>query len=262
MTIPPPAADETTRGHVIWHSSDEDSGPDVGLSLGLGNGMMLWLGEMSNRALEEAEIDLSRYSDGWWLTLYQPGKTTIIGAVPDSYEARDAFDEIAAVVRSAAGQSITSPQDTRPTPSGDGLVEALPRRLPDAVIEACAEAHFGKRRARAAGGARGIAMTVAGRDYSWRDMMGHIWPVIRQALAHHTPVCRDSEEGGWRPIETAPRDGTAVLLWFPKRYQGNGGLSWGCFIGGDCLDSRAIRDNDASHWMPMPAAPPKDPDHV
>jgi hypothetical protein len=83
----------------------------------------------------------------------------------------------------------------------------------------------------------------------------------RQALAHHTPVCRDSEEGGWRPIETAPR-GTAVLLWFPKRYQGNGGVSWGCFIGGDWLDSRAIRDNDASHWMPMPAAPLKDPDHV
>jgi hypothetical protein len=162
----------------------------------------------------------------------------------------------------AAKCPYCTPADPRPTPSGDGLVEALPRRLPDAVIEACAEAHFGKRRARAAGGARGIAMTVAGRDYSWRDMMGHIWPVIRQALAHHTPVCRDSEEGGWRPIETAPRDGTAVLLWFPKRYQGNGGLSWGCFIGGDCLDSRAIRDNDASHWMPMPAAPPKDPDHV
>lgn len=60
---------------------------------------------------------------------------------------------------------------------------------------------------------------------------------------------------GWRPIESAPKDGTAVLLFFPKRYQGKGGVSWGCFVNGDWLDSRAIRDNDATHWMPLPAPP-------
>jgi hypothetical protein len=60
----------------------------------------------------------------------------------------------------------------------------------------------------------------------------------------------------WEPIETAPKDGTQVMLYFPRRYQGKGGISWGCFINGEWLDSRAIRDDDASHWMPMPAPPP------
>lgn len=59
----------------------------------------------------------------------------------------------------------------------------------------------------------------------------------------------------WRPIETAPRDGTPVLLFFPARYQGKGGVSWGCFIEGEWLDSRAIRDNGATHWQPMPDHP-------
>jgi len=59
----------------------------------------------------------------------------------------------------------------------------------------------------------------------------------------------------WQGIETAPRDGTQVLLYFPKRYQGKGGISWGCFIGGEWLDSRAYRDPDATHWQPLPAPP-------
>jgi len=60
---------------------------------------------------------------------------------------------------------------------------------------------------------------------------------------------------GWLDIASAPRDGTPVLLYFPKRYQGKGGISWGCFINGEWLDSRAIRDNDASHWQPLPSPP-------
>jgi len=60
---------------------------------------------------------------------------------------------------------------------------------------------------------------------------------------------------GWRPISSAPKDGSAVLLFFPKRYSGSGGISWGCHVSGDWLDSRAIRDNDASHWMPLPEPP-------
>lgn len=56
----------------------------------------------------------------------------------------------------------------------------------------------------------------------------------------------------WLPIEDAPKDGTQVLLFFPKRYQGKGGISWGCYLGGEWLDSCAVRDNDATHWMPLP----------
>lgn len=56
-------------------------------------------------------------------------------------------------------------------------------------------------------------------------------------------------------MSRAPRDGTPVLLFFPDRYQGTGGISWGCFVSGDWLDSRAIRDNGASHWAAMPNPP-------
>lgn len=59
----------------------------------------------------------------------------------------------------------------------------------------------------------------------------------------------------WLPIDSAPRDGTPVMLYFPHRYQGNGGISWGCCVNGEWLDSCAIRDNTASHWMPLPKPP-------
>ncbi len=59
----------------------------------------------------------------------------------------------------------------------------------------------------------------------------------------------------WQPIETAPKDGTAVLLYYPKRYQMTGGVTWGCFIDGEWLDSTITTDNDCTHWMPLPAPP-------
>ena len=63
------------------------------------------------------------------------------------------------------------------------------------------------------------------------------------------------EKAMWRPIESAPRDGVPVLLFYPRRYQGTGGISWGCFVNGEWLDSLAIRDNDATHWRPLPQPP-------
>ena len=32
--------DETERGMIGWHCSEEDGGPDVGISLGLGGGAL------------------------------------------------------------------------------------------------------------------------------------------------------------------------------------------------------------------------------
>jgi hypothetical protein len=39
----------TRPGYVVWHSSEEDGGPDVGITVGLGDGKMLWVGERSGR---------------------------------------------------------------------------------------------------------------------------------------------------------------------------------------------------------------------
>lgn len=36
-------------GCVVWHSSEEDGAPDVGITVGLGNGKMLWLGERTEK---------------------------------------------------------------------------------------------------------------------------------------------------------------------------------------------------------------------
>ncbi len=64
--------------------------------------------------------------------------------------------------------------------------------------------------------------------------------------------------GQWLPIETAPRDGTFVLLWGPAweqpetgwRYPGD--KSWQ-----GCDQPTWLAGRDATHWMPLPS-PPKD----
>lgn len=85
----------------------------------------------------------------------------------------------------------------------------------------------------------------------WDDGYAEGFGKAASATTSPAPVAVEA----WQDISTAPKDGAPVLLYFPKRYQGNGGVSWGCFIEGDWLDSRAMRDNDASHWQPLPAPP-------
>ncbi len=58
----------------------------------------------------------------------------------------------------------------------------------------------------------------------------------------------------WQPIESAPKDGTWVLIWEewnPERKHRNWTISR--FIRGKWSNSQAYQG--PSHWMPMPAAP-------
>ncbi len=69
-------------------------------------------------------------------------------------------------------------------------------------------------------------------------------------------------DGGWQPIETAPRDGTEILLtdgvsflvasW--DYYDGFTGGYYGAYY----EVSEHSRLNTATHWMPLPKPPAKD----
>lgn len=83
------------RGSVLWHSSEEDGGPDVGIQVGLGAGWSLYMGERADATLEDHGIG-EELRASWWIVLYGPRTQRIIGAVPDVYEAREAVEEIAA----------------------------------------------------------------------------------------------------------------------------------------------------------------------
>lgn len=64
--------DFSVRGEVTWHSSDDDSGPDVGLSIGLGNGKWLYAGEISRDLHDDGGEEVAALGDdtGWWLVFY------------------------------------------------------------------------------------------------------------------------------------------------------------------------------------------------
>ena len=62
----------------------------------------------------------------------------------------------------------------------------------------------------------------------------------------------------WQPIETAPRDGTHVLLFSPDAREPF--VRVGFFLDGDWWDTWCERrgfpiDADSSHWMPLPEPP-------
>lgn len=79
--------------------------------------------------------------------------------------------------------------------------------------------------------------------------------------------------GEWQPIETAPRDGTRILLFCPPDHMGvnawftfpepdtdTGEDMSGFYECAECFDAATTR---ATHWMPlpprpMPARPPED----
>lgn len=65
--------------------------------------------------------------------------------------------------------------------NSDGMREEKWPKLTPAMIEAAAEAHYGKLLARASGGADGIDMTVNSRNWSFADAMRRMWPAMKRA---------------------------------------------------------------------------------
>jgi hypothetical protein len=70
--------------------------------------------------------------------------------------------------------------------------------------------------------------------------------------------------GEWLPIESAPKDGTRVLIFTPDALDIENTFS-ATFDDGEWWESRALQDGtsrsnvdcDPTHWMPLPPPPPQ-----
>lgn len=97
--------EDISVGGVTWHSSEEDGGPDVGISLYLGPDDRLWAGEISKRTFEEWEGDLNFDNDGgWFLVRYTGKEIKIIAKFGDEgqHEAQVFLEWIAALIRASS----------------------------------------------------------------------------------------------------------------------------------------------------------------
>lgn len=69
------------------------------------------------------------------------------------------------------------------------------------------------------------------------------------------PHVQPAIQQGWQPIETAPKDGTWVIL--ARSNDAVGPNYWTDYwIGSDIQDwAKSTLSNPPTHWMPLPAAP-------
>lgn len=93
--------ENTNVGGVTWHSSEEDGGPDVGISVFLGPDDRLWCGEITRKLFDEQGKDHFCSDGGWFLVRYQGSNTKLIAKFADGLEARDFIEQVAEWVRPA-----------------------------------------------------------------------------------------------------------------------------------------------------------------
>lgn len=71
-----------------------------------------------------------------------------------------------------------------------------------------------------------------------------------------------ADKNGWRPIETAPKDGAIFLVWFPEQRE----IGYGNFVPADYAYpdayyyfwfdvSEAEMEVSPTHWQPLPKPP-------
>jgi hypothetical protein len=61
----------------------------------------------------------------------------------------------------------------------------------------------------------------------------------------------------WQPIETAPKDGTRILLWVLSQYDPREAVGRWDSHGYWAIDYNDV-PCDPTHWMPLPAPPKED----
>lgn len=99
-------AENTTIGGITWHSSEEDSGPDVGIIVYLGPNDRLWCGEISRRLFDEHDGSANFDNDGGaFIVRYSPKETALIAKCADMDTGREFVEQVAAWVRSSTNPS-------------------------------------------------------------------------------------------------------------------------------------------------------------
>lgn len=90
---------------------------------------------------------------------------------------------------------------------------------------------------------------------------------VEQAEAYADARVREAQQ--WQPIETAPKDGTEVIVYHPEAgvcaaFCPTEGFAWHCMDGqntvigrksGRSIPSMTSFINPPTHWMPLPAPP-------
>lgn len=88
--------------------------------------------------------------------------------------------------------------------------------------------------------------------------VGSLLITTTQAEAYAAAKVREAQR--WQPIETAPKDGTPVLLFARLESAEASTRVVGSFILGEWLAQSYVGQNKAvlvpSHWMPLPPFPP------
>lgn len=88
-------SEDKTIGRITWHTSDEDSGPDVGISLYLGENERIYVGEISRALFERCGGPEHFDSDGgWFIVHFKPEGTELIAKCGENYLAQAFIEEI------------------------------------------------------------------------------------------------------------------------------------------------------------------------
>jgi len=92
---------------------------------------------------------------------------------------------------------------------------------------------------------RGMSYTEIGKAFGVQSS------TIRNALSRRGKYVKrkDLAKSAWKPIETAPKDGTVIIVYAPKFFQT---AAW---VGGVWTNAANSWLGDVTHWMPLPEPP-------
>lgn len=91
-----------------------------------------------------------------------------------------------------------------------------------------------------------LATLQAGEPYG-ESLVNHPVREIAAIIDRHIPA---TDRAGWQPIETAPKDGTWILL----LHENHSTPTVGRWIDGGWFSDDGLKW-PSTHWMPLPAAP-------